>query len=253
MNSIKDLKRTKLGLIFLMSAAGAYTLGMLGSVISCVTLLMNLAALGLGITAIVFLLMGARSYGTGHKLMTIASVVLVGVALVIRLFVLIMMISAIFSSFAGAFDDTTGQEFIDMMESMKPFIIMLVVPYLMMAAALVLPALKITPAWGKIFAGIFGFMVIIGLAVMVMVQIQNIDSIIDEMEADREYETEEIQELQQDRAMTAWASILLLGGVHILSLIVILGALMENSKRIKEESSKQQQPMGIYNLEGPLV
>ncbi|MFW3146425.1 MAG: hypothetical protein ACMUIE_06405 [Thermoplasmatota archaeon] len=246
--NVRDLKKTRLGLIFLLSAGGAYTLGILGSIVSCIPLLMNLAALGLGITAIVFLLMGSRPYGSSQKLLSIGSLVLVGIAILIRIFVVIMMISVIFMSFAGVLDETTsGANFADMMEGLKPYIYILVVPYLMMAVGLVLPALKITPTWGKVIAGVFGFMVIVGLAVMVIVQVQNIDSLIEDIEREEEYDPEEMDEVQQKRTFNAWASQLLLGSVHLLALAAILGALLECSKRIKEEQSRQNRPLDLYN------
>lgn len=247
--NMRDLRKTRLGLIFLLAAGGAYTLGILGSIVSCITLIMNLAALGLGVTAVVFLLMGYRPFGSSQKFLTIASVTLVGIAILIRIFVVMMMISFLFMSFVGAMDEyTSGSDFADMLEGLKPYIYILVVPYLMMAVGLVLPALKITPTWGKVFAGIFGSMVVVGLVVMVVVQVRNIDSVIEEIDTDEEYDPDELEEVQQDRALNAWASQLLLGVAHIFSLVTVLGALLECSKKIKEELSRQNRPTGPYNI-----
>ena len=252
---MKELKRTKLGLIFLISAAGCYALAFLVSIVGCITFIFNLAALGLGITAVIFLLMGVKAYRSPHKFLIIGSISLVGVAIVFKIFITIMMISVMVSSILGSTtaETLTGKDIADMMESMKPFIIMLVIPYLMLGIALIIPVFMITPVWGKAIAGIFGGLLLVGLAIMVVVQIQNIDSLVDGMDETKEYEGEEYQEVQTEMTMKAWLSQLVLGGVHFLALGCILGALLENGKRIKDaQNRKQSMPYGYPPSSGPL-
>ncbi|MFO8050996.1 MAG: hypothetical protein R6V01_04780 [Thermoplasmatota archaeon] len=252
---IKKLKKNKLGLIFLLSAVGCYTLGIFGSIVSCITVIMNLAALGLGITAIIFLIMGASSYRSPHKIFVISSISLVGVAIIFRIFISIMMAFSMFSSLMSlSTESTTGSELAEMLQNMKPFILLLIVPHLMISAALVLPVLKITPNWGKILAGAFGGMMVLGVGVMALVQLDNLNSLIDDIDTTDEYDPGEVQEFQNERVVMTWLSQLLIGLIHLLALGSIVGALLENNKKLTEAQRESERgTRGIYSLNGPLV
>jgi len=244
----KGLKKTKIGLALLMGAVGCQIASLLLSPVPCLNSLLRLGALGLGISAYILLLIGAKAIEKPHKMLVITSMVIIGIAVFITIVAYIIVAMGAVSSLIGSASDTgiSGEGMRDYMETIRMIAFVGIVPSIAIAVAYAMVVFKLTKKWGKTLLGVYIGLAVIGSIAGAFITYSLLGDVIDTIDASREYDDQEIQDIQQEQIIKSWIGSLIRAPEYIVYLVAVLGAFL-NVKKM-EEDSKPKLDSRLYDI-----
>ncbi|MBN1390388.1 MAG: hypothetical protein JXA22_07090 [Candidatus Thermoplasmatota archaeon] len=232
----KGLKQTRMGLGLLLGAIACMILSMLAAPIACISSILGLGVLGLGISALIMMLLGANAMEKPHRTLLLIALVIVIIAILVTM--VIAMITALLSmgSILGSAggEGFGGQELRDLFENVRSLVFFSIIPNIMLAVGYAMILYKPAKMWGRVLLGVFLCLSLITSIGAAALTYSLTGEVIDGIDPEREdYDADEIDELQKEVTMNSRMAGLLRVPEYMIYLAVAIGAFL-NVKKMEE-------------------